>query len=165
MNVTAFGTVIRAYRKASGISQKELARMGGISRATLNYLESGREIEIGAGKLFTLLDLLGIRLELASEPDVAADESTVGSTIDNLLGAQDAGLPRDVLMEALASGRIPKEFRAQFTAYLDQAPDEAVLATIRSAARHADTSPRAIWKNARSMAKALDSQRPIWQHG
>ena len=47
MKVSAVGAVIRSYRKASGISQKDLAAMVGISRATLNYLESGRDIEIG----------------------------------------------------------------------------------------------------------------------
>ncbi|MEK9736372.1 MAG: helix-turn-helix transcriptional regulator, partial [Candidatus Nanopelagicales bacterium] len=56
LTVAAVGAVIRAYRKASGLSQKDLAKLGGVSRATLNYLESGREdMEIGASRLFALL--------------------------------------------------------------------------------------------------------------
>ena len=60
MKVSEVGAVVRAYRKATGISQKELAALVGISRATLNYLESGREGEIGASKLLAMLELLEI---------------------------------------------------------------------------------------------------------
>ena len=36
LSVAAMGSVIRAHRKASGLSQKDLAKAAGVSRATLN---------------------------------------------------------------------------------------------------------------------------------
>jgi len=139
--------------------------MAGLSRATLNYLESGREIEIGATKLLTLLELLGIRWELAADLDADTDDAIVRTALAALDVEGSAGLARDVLVEALASGRVPKDSRAQFSAFLDQAPAEAILAAVRAASQHSDTAPRDVWKNARGMAKALDSERSLWHNG
>ena len=139
--------------------------MAGLSRATLNYLESGREIEIGATKLLTLLELLGIRWELAADLDADTDDAIVRTALAALDDEGSPGLARDVLVEALASGRVPKDSRAQFSAFLDQAPAEAILAAVRAASQHSDTAPRDVWKNARGMAKALDSERSLWHNG
>ena len=139
--------------------------MAGLSRATLNYLESGREIEIGATKLLTLLELLGIRWELSADLDADTDDAIVRTALAALDDEGSPRLARDVLVEALASGRVPKDSRAQFSAFLDQAPAAAILAAVRAASQHSDTAPRDVWKNARGMAKALDSERSLWHHG
>lgn len=139
--------------------------MAGLSRATLNYLESGRDIEIGATKLLTLLELLGIRWELLADLDADTDDAIVRASLAALDDEGSPRLARDVLVEALASGRVPKDSRAQFSAFLDQAPAAAILAAVRAASQHSDTAPRDVWKNARGMAKALDSERSLWHHG
>ena len=74
MKVSEVGAVVRAYRKATGISQKELASLVGISRATLNYLESGREGEIGASKLLAMLELLGVPFDVPAVVEFARND-------------------------------------------------------------------------------------------
>ena len=139
--------------------------MAGLSRATLNYLESGREIEIGATRLLTLLELLGIRWELSADLDADTDDAIIRTALAAVPDEGAHRLARDVLVEALSTGRVPKDSRAQFSAFLDLAPPEAILAAVRTAAEHSNTAPRDIWKNARGMAKALDSERSLWHHG
>jgi len=46
------------------MSQSELARRAGISRATLDALENGRAGELGYSKITKLLQLLGLELRL-----------------------------------------------------------------------------------------------------
>ena len=135
LSVAAMGSVIRAHRKASGLSQKDLAKAAGVSRATLNYLESGREdMEIGASKLLALLEVLGIPVGVPADVSRDADEATVQEALASL--GKGRKLAEGDLMEALASGRIPPKSEAGLAAFLEHAPDGA--APRRSGSRPPD---------------------------
>ena len=161
LNVAAMGSVIRAYRKASGLSQKDLAKAAGVSRATLNYLESGREdMEIGASKLLALLAALGVPVGVPVEPTRDADEAAVTAALD-----MQAKLSETELMEALASGRIPPKSDAGLAAFLEQAPEGAGPAAVRIAAIRSGNPPKEIARNGRALAKALHVSCPPWLGG
>lgn len=165
ITVAQVGTVIRAYRKASGVSQKDLAKWGGVSRATLNYLESGRDdIEVGAGRLFSLLAVLGIPLSIPRGVDRSGDEQLLERT----LKAQGKGkkrLAEGDLMEALASGKIPPGTEAALGTFLEGAPQGVGLAALRLASARSGNPAKEISKNARSLAKALHVGGAAWLHG
>jgi transcriptional regulator with XRE-family HTH domain len=59
MNLVSIGALVKHRRQALGLSQARLARLGGLSRATINQLETGSIEDLGGAKLFALLDLLG----------------------------------------------------------------------------------------------------------
>ena len=160
MNVSAVGSVIRAYRKASGISQKDLAAMVGISRATLNYLESGRDIEIGAGKLFALLDLLGIPFGLPPGVDREHDDEALEAAAASAAGKDR--LPRKTVVEALATGRAPEGSTAAIRRLLEETPAPSVLAIVRAVAAGTGQSPKTVWKHGRGLAKAVGCSRGLW---
>jgi transcriptional regulator with XRE-family HTH domain len=165
LTVAAVGAVIRAYRKASGLSQKDLAKLGGVSRATLNYLESGREdMEIGASRLFALLAVLGVPLAIPTEVDRGADDASLEATIRRI-GAGRRRPSVSLIMEALAAGRVPEDSATVLAAYFAAVDTgEAVLA-VRSAAVRSGHPPKDIWRNARTLAKALGVDRPEWHRG
>lgn len=159
------GAVIRAYRKASGLSQKDLARLGGVSRATLNYLESGRdEVDIGAGRLFALLDALGVPVVLPGTLDRAADDEVLEQA-SRATGKGKKRLAVPTLMEALASGKVPQGAEAALGAFFDTASGRQALVAVRSAAVRSGNPPKEIWANARALAKALHCTRPEWGQG
>lgn len=165
LSVAAVGTTIRAYRKASGVSQKDLAKWGGVSRATLNYLESGRDdIEIGAGKLFALLAVLGVPLGIPGDVDRGGDEALVEATL-KASGKGKKRLVEGDLMEALASGKIPPGADAPLTAFLAGAPQGVGLAAVRLAAARSGNPAKEISKNARALAKALHVEGAAWLSG
>ncbi len=58
------GGEIRSTRKRLGLSQAELAKKLGMSRATISQIESGIVQEIGVRKLMRLLDSLGLELRV-----------------------------------------------------------------------------------------------------
>jgi transcriptional regulator with XRE-family HTH domain len=66
MELAEIGKTIRAARQARGLTQVRLARIAGISRGTLNGLETGMVKELGFHKLDTILNILGYDLAPAA---------------------------------------------------------------------------------------------------
>ena len=162
MKVAAVGSVIRAYRKASGVSQKDLAGMVGISRATLNYLESGRDIEIGAGKLLALLDLLAVPFSVPSGIDRGHDDDVLESAA-RAVGGEEAAAegrgrgPRHRVVRPRAPSR-------PLRSLLDDTAEPEILAIVRAVAAGSGQQPKAVWRNGRAIAKAVGSTRKVWLH-
>ena len=64
LDLISIGAQVAEHRKKLKLSQTELARKAGISRATLEALENGRRGEVGFAKLIKLLAALGLELKL-----------------------------------------------------------------------------------------------------
>ncbi len=62
MDFAATGESIRAARKRAKLTQGELARRLGMSRATLSRIENGTIEELGIRKFAQLCDRLGLEL-------------------------------------------------------------------------------------------------------
>jgi hypothetical protein len=135
--------------------------MVGISRATLNYLESGRDIEIGAGKLLSLLDLLAVPFSVPTGIDREHDDEVLEKAADAVDGKK---LPRKVVVEALATGRAPAGSEHALRTLLDDTPEPAILAMVRAVAAGSGQQPKAVWKNGRTLAKSVGSSRKVWLH-
>jgi transcriptional regulator with XRE-family HTH domain len=78
LDLTSIGQEIAERRKKLKLSQVELARKAGTSRATLEALENGRAGELGFSKLTKLLAALGLELKLQAA-------SSQRPTLDELL--------------------------------------------------------------------------------
>ncbi len=64
LDLISVGNQIAERRKTLKLSQSALARMAGVSRATLDALENGRAGEMGFSKVTRLLAALGLELTL-----------------------------------------------------------------------------------------------------
>lgn len=62
MNFALTGQIIRAAREKSDLTQADLARRLGMSRATISRLENGTIEELGVRKLALLCDRLGLEI-------------------------------------------------------------------------------------------------------
>ena len=60
----SLGSQIAERRKTLKLSQSDLSRKAGLSRATLDALENGRAGELGFSKVTRLLAALGLELTL-----------------------------------------------------------------------------------------------------
>lgn len=164
LTVAAMGAMVRAYRKASGLSQKDLAKLGGVSRATLNYLESGREdMEIGASRLFAILAVLGIPLIVRTAVDRTSDDEALESCVRRSVPRRKLSVA--VLMEALAAGHVLDGAREPLALFFASASTGDAVLAVRSAAARSGRPAKEIWKNARLLAKALGVDRPEWHRG
>ena len=78
LDLISLGGQIAERRKRLKLSQTELSRKAGLSRATLDALENGRAGELGFSKVTKLLAALGLELTLQTA-------STQRPTLDELM--------------------------------------------------------------------------------
>jgi transcriptional regulator with XRE-family HTH domain len=64
IGLSDLGGAIATARKGARLTQFELAKRAGVSRATIDLLENGRASEIGYSKLARILRVVGLELRL-----------------------------------------------------------------------------------------------------
>ena len=62
MDFKEFGESLSILRKQKKISQEQMAKDLGISRATISSFENGRGVDIGLKKVLQIVDYLGYEL-------------------------------------------------------------------------------------------------------
>lgn len=159
MRLGEIGQLVRERREALGLSQGRLARLSGLSRATINQLETGSLMDLGVAKLTTLLDLVGIELE-------AGVRAHRGNGLQ--MASRTAGVsyrtPLDAgeLARALATGQLPAELMAPVSTLIDEAPLSLLVRAVEEAADRQGVPPKRIWRHLVQWAHELGSPRPAW---
>ena len=119
MNLADIGHLVQARREALGLSQARLARLAGLSRATINQLENGSLVDLGAAKLLALLNLLG--LDLAAQPRAPQAHALALLSQTASVSYRQALAP-GALADALVAGTLPPALVPQVATLLDEAP-------------------------------------------
>lgn len=163
-NIANIGAQIKQFRNASGISQKELAELASISRATLNYLETGRLHEIGASKLFSLMDILGIQFNVNPVKAESNEAAIIGKAVKSANVSYRNEMSINILEDALTTGKIPLGFEGNMLYFIDEFPESMIIETIRAVAARKNVRPRKVWLNTLNLAKQVHSPRSLWQH-
>jgi transcriptional regulator with XRE-family HTH domain len=159
MNLADIGLLIQARREALGLSQARLARLSGLSRATINQLEKGSLVDLGTHRLLGLLHLLGMDLTAQTCKPHAQALTLLSQTAS--VSYKIALLP-DALAQALVSGELPDALLPQVSTLLDEAPLPLIVSGLEEVAQRTHTPPKALWKNLTSWAQALHSPRAAW---
>ena len=161
-NLAAIGIAIRTRRELLGLTQHRLAALAELSRVTVNELENGLLRDLGIGKIFRLLDILGYSFSLTLKQSSA--NKPLRNGLD--LAARTASvsyrnnLPAKALAEAVRSGKIPPEFRAHFATLLDEAPIPVVVRAVEESFRSA--VPKSTWRHIAKWANEFKSTRNVW---
>jgi len=66
LNSEGIGAIVREARKAQKLSQEDLAAMSNTGRRVISELENGKNT-VELGKVLSILNNLGIRLQLVKE--------------------------------------------------------------------------------------------------
>ena len=159
MQLPEIGQLVQSRRSQLGLSQQQLARLSGLSRATVNQLERGTLKDLGVAKLIGLVSLLGIELSARAGPPNSNGLHMAAITSGVSLRKQ---LSPAMLAQAMRSGRIPPGYEAQVAALLDEAPLEIVVKAVEESAGSGPTGPKKIWAHLSRWAGELQSTRPVW---
>jgi transcriptional regulator with XRE-family HTH domain len=159
MQLAEIGAAVRRRREALGLSQKALAKLAGLSRATINQLECGGLTDLGIVKLARLLDLLG--LDLAARRTARPARGLLMASRTASVSYRRA-LDAASLAKALASGEVPAGMQPHLSFLLDEAPLELVVRSVEEAARRERVPPEQIWRNLARWATELESPRRVW---
>lgn len=159
MNLADIGQLVSARREALGLSQARLARLGGLSRATVNQLENGNLVDLGAAKLMALLDLLGLDLAAQTRAPRARALALLSQTASV---SYKTALTPEALTTALVDGTLPAALVPQVATLLDEAPPALIVAGVEEVAANTRTPPKTLWKHLTSWAHQLQSPRAVW---
>lgn len=159
MNLVEIGQLVHARRTTLGLSQARLAALGGLSRATINQLENGTLVDLGAAKLLALLDLLGIGINAATRKRhihaLLALSQTASVSYRTTLQPQE-------LAESLVKGTLPESITPHVATLLDEAPLPLIVAAVEEVAVAQHCAPKALWKSLVQWAQDLHSPRSVW---
>ena len=159
MNLAVIGRLVQARRHALGLSQARLAKLGGLSRATVIQLEGGSLVDLGASKLIALLDVVGVDLDAGARHPrgLALQQVSQTSSVSykNVLDPQ-------VLAAAMMDGGLPAAITPHVATLLDEAPLSLIVETVEEVALTHSMSPKTIWKHLLKWAQEVNSPREVW---
>ncbi|RQS31597.1 helix-turn-helix domain-containing protein [Burkholderia sp. Bp8992] len=158
MQLYEIGQAIAKRRAELDLTQARLARLAGLSRLTVNQLETGKLNDLGINKLIPLLALLGIDLVTRARPAQRGLHKAVVSANVSYKGE----LTELRLVDALATGHIPAGYESQFAVMLDEVPLPVVVQAAEEAAQRSGIPLRSIWKNLAAWSQALHLYRKVW---
>jgi hypothetical protein len=158
MRLQEIGFRLRAARLEQKRTQAQLAKAAGVSRTTLNQLESGLVIDLSVQRLRAILREVGLDLLLGpvnSEPSpdfirMAADSASV---------SYRTSLSEDELIRALLTGKVPSSRRPHFGTLLEEASPALLQGLVEEARRW--TKPGRVEKNLAQIVSAINLKREI----
>jgi transcriptional regulator with XRE-family HTH domain len=154
------GPSVLKRRQELGLTQTALARLAGLSRATVNGLERGSLADLSMGRLGRLLQVMGLRLQW--EPQRAPSERALAVAAQTCSVSFSTVLPAQVLAAALVSGVLPQDYRAHMGTLIDEAPLSVVVAAVEAAAVQGGVPAARVWNHIGAWARALRSPRKEW---
>lgn len=152
------GHRIRVARKAKGMTQIALAQSAGLSRTTINQLESGAFPDIGVKKLLSILDALGIDLALVKPPSADASKRDYLELACISANVSYRGeLRKQELANALVTGKVPDGKRPQLRVVFDELPQSIFDGMIHQVSAWCPEDK--LSKNISTIAMQIDSSR------
>jgi transcriptional regulator with XRE-family HTH domain len=158
MQLYEIGQAVAKRRLELDLTQAQLAKLAGLSRLTVNQLESGKVKDLGVNKLISLLSVLGIELTAQARPEHRGLFKAAVSSNVSYKGC----LTEHQLESALATGRIPEGCESQLSALLDEVPVPVIVKAAEEAARNSGTPLRTIWQHLASWSRDLHAYREVW---
>lgn len=159
MRLPEIGHAIRRARLSRKLTQAELASTVGLSRTTLNQLESGLVRDLGIRKIQALIDHLGLELIVKEDERERPDFVRIASTSASV-SFKDPVTPED-LVTILLKGRVPVAKRAQMRALFDEATPMLLKGLVQEVGRW--SKPGRIEKNLVRIADELGVSRKVEQ--
>ena len=156
------GRRIKSRRIELGLTQDLLARASGLSRATINKLESGTIKDLSFNRASRVLSVLDLDFEPPSESKrssanvlrIAAQTASVG-----LRTRLDPAL----LQRALTDGQAPAQAIAHIGTLLDEASSSLLTRLVAEVSTKTGVAPATIWNNMKKLATSFRSPRDLWQ--
>jgi transcriptional regulator with XRE-family HTH domain len=159
MQLYEIGQSVARRRAELDLTQAQLAKLSGLSRFTVNQLETGKVKDLGINKLIPLLTVLGIELTASPRPEQKGlIRASVGANVSYKGKLTEARLAR-----AFATGNIPAGYEPQVSVILDEVPVPVVVKAVEEAARSSGVAHKKIWKNLATWSKDLHLYCRVWE--
>jgi transcriptional regulator with XRE-family HTH domain len=156
---------LRVRRTQMGLSQAQVAGLSGLSRQTVNQIETGAAPDLGLNKAERLASVLGLMLRVdagrlgVNKPPKMTPLARAAATASV---SYKTRLAQPALERILASAELPEKYIPHVHTLLDDAPVSLLGAVAEQLHDQAKLSREAVWKNFRDLARQVKSRRDIW---
>jgi len=156
------GSLIKRRRIELDMTQALLARASGLSRASVNALETGAIKDLSINRALRVLSVLGLRFE-ASAPLKAPGASALRTAAQTASVSLRTKMKPAVLRRALTEGYVPASAIAHIGTLLDEAAPSMLVRLVDEVSRENNLAPAIVWSNMRKLARSYMSPRGLWQ--
>lgn len=159
---------VKTRRSEIGLSQTALARLAGLSRATVNQIENGSFKDLSLHRATRLLNTLGLSLTV-SPAHPKRDGPGVRSTSSLDIAARSASVSYRRVMRGsqlkaiLLTGDIPARFEPQMNALLEEASVQMLAAIVEQVHVEEGVPRIELWARLRELAEQLGCVRDLWE--
>jgi len=165
--IQELGSTVRTRRSDMGLTQTTLAKLSGLSRATVNQVENGTINDLSLTRASKLLGVLGLSMTVATpRPMRFKSKDSKSSALD--LATRTAGvsyrvaMSADQLRDSLSSGVVPPEFMPHVHTLLEEAPVSLLAAVVEELHEGLGVDRTQVWKKMRALAHQFKSSRELW---
>ena len=159
------GQAMRMRRAEMGLSQAQVAALSGLSRQTVNQLETGAVPDLGLNKAERLATLLGLALRVdagRARPARLQKMTPLMRAAATASVSYKAPLTAAKLKHILMTGRVAEDYAPHLHAFLDEAPVSLLASVADQLHEQVGLDRGAVWKTYRRLAHEVKSQREIW---
>ena len=156
-------TLVKRRRAEMGLTQERLAELAGLSRLTVNQLETGKLANLSLTNAEQLANVLGLGLGVTGAQRLRDGTSDALETAARTASVSyGEPIPAQTLRAAFLKGIVPPDYIAQLRTLLDEAPVGVLSAVATQLEREDGVRARATWQRMRQLASVLGCTRPIW---
>lgn len=163
---TELSHAVRTRRREMGLSQKDLASLSGLSRATIVQIERGTIKDLGFNRTATMLHALGLGLTIAQPHPELHLENADATPLDVAARTASVSYARPmsptVLGDALRTGDVPVEFEPHVCTLLEEGAVSMLAKTVEQVHAQWDVPREQVWANMRSLAGKFKATRNLW---
>lgn len=149
-----------------GLTQARTAALSGLSRQTINQVETGTVPDLGFNKVDRLATVLGLTLRVHT----GNPAGTLHRRMTPLMrAAATAGVSYRTklsparLKRIVETGKAPDAYAPHVHALLDDAPVSLLASMAEQLEAETGMSRDVVWKRYRGLAQQVQSRRNLWQ--
>lgn len=160
------GHALRARRSEMGLSQARVAALSGLSRQTVNQIETCSAPDLGLNKAERLASVLGLMLHVdagRSRVNKLPRMKPLSRAAAMASVSYKTRLAAPTLKRILVTGQVAEKYLPHVHALLDDAPVSLLGAVAEQLHEEANISREAVWRNYRNLARQVKSRREIWR--
>lgn len=155
--------LVKRQRAEMGLTQERLAELAGLSRVTINQLETGKITNLSLTNAEQLANVLGYGLGVTGVREKKNEGSQALETAARTASvAYGELIPVETLRSAFLKGVVPPNYIPQLRVLLDEAPVGVLSAITKQLEREDGVRAKATWQKMRQIAAALGCTRNIW---
>jgi transcriptional regulator with XRE-family HTH domain len=156
---------VRVRRIDIGLTQTMLAKMSGLSRATVNQLENGTVKDLSLTRASRLLAVLGLAISITVPHP---EQQKKNSSMPLAIAARTASvsfrrsLSAEQLRRAFTEGKVSAGFLPHIHTLLEEAPVSLLARVVEQLHEENGIERSELWGQMRLLAVKLKSIRQLW---